>query len=82
MLIERAEIATHEKDLLVVCASGMGPWEGSWLSPLYRGIDPQKSLWRTPESYPQLKTEGWITVLDFPPDGDDDISVRPGVHRT
>lgn len=74
--------ATRAKDLLVVCASGMGPWEGSWLSPLYRGIYPQKSQWRTPESYPHLKTEGWTTVLDFPPDDDDAISVRPGMHRT
>ena len=71
--------ATRAKDLLVVCASGMGPWEGSWLSPLYRGIYPEKSQWRTPESYPHLKTEGWTTVLDFPPD-DDDAHIRPPRH--
>lgn len=73
--------ATRAKDLLVVSASGMGPWEESWLTPVYSAIYPEKDQWRTPESYPHLKTQGSATVLDFPPDDEGAVSVRPGMHR-
>jgi ATP-dependent helicase/nuclease subunit A len=74
--------ASRAKDLLVVSASGMGPWEESWLTPVYGALYPDKNQWRTPEGYPHLNAEGWATVLDIPPDNEDVISVRPGMHRT
>jgi hypothetical protein len=74
--------ATRAKDLLVVSASGMGPWEKSWLTPVYGALYPEKELWSTPESYPHVRTQGWATVLDFPADNEDAVSVRPGMHRT
>jgi ATP-dependent helicase/nuclease subunit A len=74
--------ATRAKDLLVVSASGMGPWEESWLTPVYGALYPEKDQWGLPESYPDLNTQGRATVLDFPPDNEDAVSVRPGMHRT
>ena len=73
--------ATRAKDLLVVSASGMGPWEESWLTPIYRAVYPERDQWLTPESYAHLKTQGWATVLDFPPDDENAVSIRPGMHR-
>ena len=74
--------ATRAKDLLVVNASGMGPWEESWLAPVLGALYLEKDRWPTPESYPHLKTQGWATVLDFPADSENAVSVRPGMHRT
>jgi len=74
--------ATRAKDLLVVSASGMGPWEESWLMPVYGALYPEKDQWRTPESYLHVNTQGAATVLDFPSDNEDAVSVRPGMHRT
>ena len=44
--------ATRAKDLLVVSASGLGPWEESWLSPLYTALYPPKERWSRPDPYP------------------------------
>jgi ATP-dependent exoDNAse (exonuclease V) beta subunit len=74
--------ATRAKDLLIVNASGMGPWEESWLTPVYGALYPEKDRWGTAENYPHLNTQGRATVLDFPPDNEDGVSVRPGMHRT
>jgi ATP-dependent exoDNAse (exonuclease V) beta subunit len=74
--------ATRARDLLVVSASGMGPWEKSWLTPLYGALYPERAQWTSPESYPHLKTTGRATVLDFPPEHQDAVSVCPGLHRT
>jgi ATP-dependent helicase/nuclease subunit A len=74
--------ATRAKDLLVVCASGMGPWEDSWLTPLYGALYPERSQWTTPETDRHIATIGRTTVFDFPPEHDDAISICPGMHRT
>ena len=74
--------ATRAKDLLVVSASGMGPWEESWLTPLYGALYPERDQWTSPETYPHVKTTGRTTVLDFPPEHEDAVSVCPGLHRT
>ncbi len=74
--------ATRARDLLVVSASGMGPWGESWLTPLYAAIYPERDRWTSPESYPHLKTTGRTTVLDFPPEHQDAASVCPGFHLT
>jgi ATP-dependent helicase/nuclease subunit A len=74
--------ATRAKDLLVVSAAGIGPWEESWLTPLYGALYPERSHWTTPETFPHLKTTGRITVLDFPPEYQDAVSVCPGLHLT
>ena len=74
--------ATRAKDLLVVSASGMGPWEESWLTPVYGALYPEKENWGTPETYPYLNTHGRATVLDFPPDNAAAVSIRPGMHQT
>jgi ATP-dependent exoDNAse (exonuclease V) beta subunit len=74
--------ATRAKDLLVVSASGMGPWEDSWLTPLYGALYPERNRWTFPETYPHMKTTGRATVLDFPPEYQDAMSVCPGLHRT
>jgi ATP-dependent helicase/nuclease subunit A len=74
--------ATRAKDLLVVSASGMGPWEGSWLTPLYGALYPERNQWTAPEAYRHLTSIGRTTVFDFPPEYDDAISVSPGLHRT
>lgn len=74
--------ATRARDLLVVSASGIGPWEESWLTPVYGALYPEKEHWGTPESYVHLNTQGGATVLDFPPDYEDAVSIRPGMHRT
>ncbi len=74
--------ATRAMDLLVVTASGAGPWRDSWLTPVYGELYPERSQWSTPESYEHLPVNGWQTVLDFPSDCDEATSVRPGMHRT
>jgi ATP-dependent helicase/nuclease subunit A len=74
--------ATRAKDLLVVSASGMGPWEESWLTPVYGALYPAQDQWPAPETFPHLRTQGWATVLDFPPGNEDAVSVRPGMHQT
>lgn len=74
--------ATRARDLLVVSASGMGPWEESWLTPLYGVLYPEREQWTSPGSYPHLKTTGRATVLDFPPEHQDAVSVYPGLHLT
>ena len=65
----------------VVSAAGMGAWEDSWLTPLYGALYPERSQWTSPESYPHLKLTGRATVLDFPPEYQDAMSVCPGLHR-
>jgi hypothetical protein len=60
----------------------MGPWEESWLTPVYGALYPEKEQWPAPESYPHLKTQGDATVLDFPAGNENAVSVRPGMHRS
>ena len=72
--------ATRAKDLLVVSASGMGPWDGSWLTPLYGALYPERDNWTTPDAFPHIQTIGRATVLDFPPDDEDAVSIRPGMY--
>ena len=61
--------ATRAKDLLVVTAVGAGPWEDSWLGPLYPALYPPKDRWTTVAP---------STVWDFPSPGKS--SVKLGVH--
>lgn len=74
--------ATRAKDLLVVSASGMEPWEDSWLTPLYGALYPDRNRWTAPETYRHLPTIGRTTVFDFPQEHEDAVSVSPGLHRT
>jgi hypothetical protein len=73
--------ATRAKDLLVVSASGMGPWEGSWLTPLYGALYPERENWTAPDTFPHIQTIGGATVLDFPPGDEDAVSIRPGMYE-
>jgi ATP-dependent exoDNAse (exonuclease V) beta subunit len=73
--------ATRARDLLVVAAIGEGPREGVWLSPLDEALYPEKEKWRSPEEAPGCPQFGWTTVLNRPPDHEEDVSVRPGLHR-
>ena len=75
--------ATRARDLLVVAAIGEeeragGP--GRWLSPLHAALYPPKDEWRVAGAAPGCPKFGPTTVLNRPPEQDEDVSVRPGLH--
>ncbi len=73
--------ATRARDLLVVAAIGEEERAGGWLSPLHDALYPEKERWRISEEAPGCPPFGWTTVLNRPPDHEEDVSVRPGLHR-
>ena len=75
--------ATRARDLLVVAAIGEeeragGP--GRWLSPLHDALYPPKDRWRVAAAAPGCPPFGGATVLNRPPDQQEEVSVRPGLH--
>jgi len=72
--------ATRARDLLVVSAVGDAARSG-WLEPLNKALYPPKKAWRAAGSCQWFS--GDRTVLDrpYPPDGETDPSIQPGVHR-
>ena len=72
--------ATRARDLLVVTAIGEKEHEGGWLEPLYDALYPPPERWRVCESAPGCPKFGDATVLNRPPEMQEEISVRPGLH--
>uniref|UniRef100_Q02D20 DNA 3'-5' helicase n=1 Tax=Solibacter usitatus (strain Ellin6076) TaxID=234267 RepID=Q02D20_SOLUE len=73
--------ATRARDLLVVAALGEEEREGGWLSPLHEALYPEKERWRNSEEAPGCPPFGWSTVLNRPPEYEEEVSVKPGLHR-
>ena len=73
--------ATRAKDLLVVSASGLGPWKDSWLTPVYAALYPPNDRWSLPEPYPHLAVGNPVSVI-FPKEVRPTPTVRPGMHTT
>jgi ATP-dependent helicase/nuclease subunit A len=73
--------ATRARDLLVVVAIGEEEREGGWLSPLHEALYPSKQTWRRPEVAPGCPKFGGRTVLNRPPDQQEEVSIQPGLHR-
>lgn len=74
--------ATRARDLLVVPAVGDEKFDG-WLGPLNASIYPRKGRWRQSREAKGCPEFGEASVLWRPPeyDGDEEFSVRPGLHR-
>jgi len=72
--------ATRARDLLVVAAIGEEERAGGWLSPLDDALYPPKDRWRTAAPAPGCPPFGATTVLNRPPDQQEEVSVRPGLH--
>jgi len=73
--------ATRARDLLVVAALGEEERAGGWLSPLHEALYPAKERWRNSEEAPGCPPFGWSTVLNRPPEYEEEVSVKPGLHR-
>ncbi|HUB78937.1 MAG TPA: UvrD-helicase domain-containing protein [Bryobacteraceae bacterium] len=73
--------ATRARDLLVVAAVGEKAWEDSWLSPLHAALYPPEERWRTSAPAPGCPQFGATTVLNRPPDLQEEVSVKPGLHH-
>jgi ATP-dependent exoDNAse (exonuclease V) beta subunit len=73
--------ATRARDLLVVAAIGEEQRDGGWLSPLHEALYPVKERWRKAGAAPGCPPFGSSTVLNRPPEYDEEVSVRPGLHR-
>jgi ATP-dependent exoDNAse (exonuclease V) beta subunit len=72
--------ATRARDLLVVAAVGEAEYQEGWLSPLYGALYPPKDRWRTAQPAPGCPPFGNRTVLNRPPEHDEETSIRPGLH--
>jgi ATP-dependent helicase/nuclease subunit A len=72
--------ATRARDLLVVAALGEKPYEGGWLEPLYDALYPPQERWRVAGTAPGCPNFGSTTVLNRPPEMEEETSVRPGLH--
>jgi ATP-dependent exoDNAse (exonuclease V) beta subunit len=72
--------ATRARDLLVVAAIGEEERAGGWLSPLHDALYPPKDRWRAAALAPGCPPFGATTVLNRPPDHEEEVSVRPGLH--
>jgi len=64
-----------------VAALGEEEREGGWLSPLHEALYPAKERWRNSEEAPGCPPFGWSTVLNRPPEYEEEVSVKPGLHR-
>ena len=74
--------ATRARDVLVVPATGDGPREGGWASPLDGAIYPPAGDGRDPETAPACPRFGRDSVLQRPPDvAASAATVVPGLHR-
>jgi ATP-dependent exoDNAse (exonuclease V) beta subunit len=73
--------ATRARDLLVVTAIGEKEHEGGWLEPLYEALYPEEDRKRVAETAPGCPKFGNRTVLNRPPEMEEETSVRPGLHR-
>ncbi len=73
--------ATRARDLLVVAALGEEERPGGWLSPLHDALYPAKERWRNSEEAPGCPPFGWSSVLNRPPEYEEEVSVKPGLHR-
>ncbi|GIW40287.1 MAG: hypothetical protein KatS3mg076_0864 [Candidatus Binatia bacterium] len=74
--------ATRARDLLVVPAVGVGPYEKGWASPLDRVLYPEFRAWEKSKPAPGCPRFGSFTVLEAPPEQVERPCVRPGLHRT
>ena len=72
--------ATRARDLLVVAAIGEEERAGGWLSPLHDALYPPKEQWRVGGAAPGCPRFGGSTVLNRPPDQQEEVSVKPGLH--
>jgi len=75
--------ATRARDLLVVAALGEEERAGGparWLSPLRDALYPAKERWRAAAAAPGCPKFGASSVLNRPPENDEEVSVRPGLH--
>ena len=72
--------ATRARDLLVVATVGGEERPGGWLSPLHEALYPVKEAWRAPGAAPGCPPFGPSSVLRWPDDRPEDVSVRPGLH--
>jgi len=72
--------ATRARDLLVVSVIGADQREGGWLSPLQDALYPPKDRWGLPGTAPGCPPFGNTTVLNRPPDQQDEVSIKPGLH--
>jgi ATP-dependent helicase/nuclease subunit A len=72
--------ATRARDLLVVATIGEEDRQGGWLSPLHEALYPSEAQWRTSAPAPGCPPFGDATVLNRPPDQQEEISVKPGLH--
>jgi ATP-dependent exoDNAse (exonuclease V) beta subunit len=72
--------ATRARDLLVVAAIGEEEREGGWLSPLHDALYPPKERWRAAGRAPGCPKFGNATVLNRPPEYQEEVSVQPGLH--
>ena len=72
--------ATRARDLLVVSVIGEDQRDGGWLSPLQDSLYPPKDRWRLPGRAPGCPAFGSTTVLNRPPDQQEEVSIKPGLH--
>ena len=72
--------ATRARDLLVVAAVGEEEREGEWLSPLHDALYPPRDRWRASAPAPGCPPFGHRTVLNRPPEMQEEVSVKPGLH--
>jgi ATP-dependent exoDNAse (exonuclease V) beta subunit len=72
--------ATRARDLLVVAAVGEKPHEGGWLEPLYDALYPPEDRFRISGVAPGCPKFGNSTVLNRPPEMQEETSVKPGLH--
>src|ERR1019366_7166893 len=71
--------ATRARDLLVVAAIGEEERGGGWLSPLHDALYPPKEQWGVYGAAPGCPRFGGRTVLNRPPDQQEEVSVKPGL---
>jgi ATP-dependent exoDNAse (exonuclease V) beta subunit len=72
--------ATRARDLLVVTTLGERPHEGGWLEPLYDALYPADEKKRVSGIAPGCPKFADSTVLNRPPEMQEEVSVRPGLH--
>ncbi len=73
--------ATRARDLLVVAAIGEENRQGGWLTPLHDALYPAEGHWRTSAIAPGCPKFDDTTVLNRPPDREEEVSVKPGLHQ-
>jgi ATP-dependent exoDNAse (exonuclease V) beta subunit len=73
--------ATRARDLLVVAAIGEADRQGGWLSPLHDALYPPPDRFRISEAAPGCPKFGYTTVLNRPPEHNEEVSVKPGLHH-